>query len=85
MTYDDEILAAACCLLVRGGMELERARRALKRRLGVDRTAIDRARRDNAVLQYPQLISDQALESVAHTLAEVVAEILAAERARHGP
>ena len=84
MIHDDEVLAAACCLLVRGGMELERARRALKRSLGVDRTAIDRARKQHSALQYPQLISDQVLEEVARSLAGPVAEILAADRVRRG-
>jgi hypothetical protein len=59
-------------------MELSDARSALTQRLGVDRTALDRARKDNQVLQYPQLISDEVLEAVALPLTKEIAAILAA-------
>lgn len=64
-------------------MELNAARAALTRRLGVDRTAVDRARRDNKVFQYPQLIGDRVLEMLAKALP--IAEILAADRKRRIP
>ncbi len=85
-THNADALAAAFYLLTRkqsrpdgtvvGGLTPEQANRALQERLGVDRTTIQRARRQNQPFAYPKLISDEILKSVLKPYAAHVQKIL---------
>lgn len=78
-THNYEALAAAFNLLVRNGFPPEKAKAELRKAIGVDRTTIDRARKENWHFRFPKWIEDEILKVAAKPYAAIISKILTAD------